>query len=86
MDQQRALRRAQEETYEVEFARKKLEEAYDRAVEQKKRRKEKEKKAKADEKEELKRQKQEEEDAKKRQARFDKYNGKLKKLVQVSCY
>ncbi|KAG2194655.1 hypothetical protein INT47_002339 [Mucor saturninus] len=82
MEQQRQIRKAQEEIYEEEFRRRKLEESIKRTDEMDKRKREKEKKAKADEKEGLKKQKNEEKDAKKRQARFDKYKEKVKKLVK----
>ncbi|KAL7317875.1 hypothetical protein PS15m_004173 [Mucor circinelloides] len=82
MDHQRELRRAQEEVYEEEFRRKKIEQSIKRTDEMEKRRKEKEKKAKAVAKEELKLQKLQEKDAKKRQSRFSKYSEKLKKLVK----
>ncbi|KAI7907149.1 uncharacterized protein BX663DRAFT_548226 [Cokeromyces recurvatus] len=82
MDQQRELRRAQEEVYEEEFRRRKVEESIKRADELEKRRKEKERKARADKKEEEKRQKQAEKEKKKSQSRFDKYSGKLKKIVK----
>lgn len=85
MEQQRQIRKAQEEIYEEEFRRRKLEESIKRTDEMDKRKREKEKKAKADEKEGLKKQKNEEKDAKKRQARFDKYKEKVKKLVKVNC-
>lgn len=84
MEQQRQIRKAQEEIYEEEFRRRKLEESIKRTDEMDKRKREKEKKAKADEKEGLKKQKNEEKDAKKRQARFDKYKEKVKKLVKVN--
>ncbi|CEP07806.1 hypothetical protein [Parasitella parasitica] len=82
MDRQRDLRRAQDEIYEEEYRRKKIEDSIKRTDEMEKRKKEKERKAKADAKEESKLQKLQEKDAKKRQSRFSKYNEKLKKLVK----
>ncbi|KAI8639012.1 hypothetical protein BD408DRAFT_422130 [Parasitella parasitica] len=82
MDHQRDLRRAQEEIYDEEFRRKKMEESIKRTDEMERRKKEKERKAKADAKEELKLQKLQEKDAKKRQSQFSKYSEKLKKLVK----
>lgn len=82
MDRQRDIRRAQDEIYEEEFRRKKIEQSIKRTDEMEKRKKEKEKKAKAEAKEELKLQKLKEKDAKKKQSRFGKYNEKLKKLVK----
>lgn len=82
MDRQRDIRRAQDEIYEEEFRRKKIEQSIKRTDEMEKRKKEKEKKAKAEAKEELKLQKLKEKDAKKKQSRFGKYSEKLKKLVK----
>ncbi|KAK4520288.1 uncharacterized protein ATC70_008421 [Mucor velutinosus] len=82
MDQQRDLRRAQEEADEEEYRRIKMEQSIQRTDEMEKRRKEREKLAKAKAKEELKMQALQEKDAKKRQYRFNKYSDKLKKLVK----
>lgn len=82
MDQQRDLRRAQEEAEEEEYRRIKMEQSMQKTDEMEKRRKEKEKQAKAKAKEELKMQALQEKDAKKRQSRFSKYSGKLTKLVK----
>lgn len=86
MEQQRQVRKAQEEIYEEEFRRRKVEESIKRTDEMDKRKREKEKKAKAEEKEGLKKQKNEEKDAKKRQARFDKYKERVKKMVKVNLF
>ncbi|KAI8371958.1 hypothetical protein EDC96DRAFT_423425, partial [Choanephora cucurbitarum] len=82
MDQQREIRRAQEEVAEEQFRQRKMEESIRNQDELQRLRKEKEKRARQEQKEEFKRQQLQEKDAKKKQARFGKYSHKVKQWVQ----
>ncbi|CAO3622841.1 unnamed protein product [Cunninghamella echinulata] len=84
MDQQKELRRAQDEILEEEYKRKKAEEAIQRQDELDKIRKQQAKIAKQQEKELLAKQKDYEKLLKRKQQLYQKYHNKIKSLVKVT--